>query len=203
MPSKNSMVLESDILAPVGLKAGHAIMTGSGADILPGNALPIAEICYTPSLLAVAAPDNELVGAVLLLAGLVTQGGLAPDKLGEFAPTRTFKGHAGSKTGKSPPWGWSLGFITLPRTVGRQPMWRLRPALPMWMLAQSVSLLESLKKHAGRNSYGRITVRHRGPPSRRRSPRRLWRSQSCWRPWPPRRCTSSRWRRPWTAYQAL
>ena len=24
------------------------------------------------------------------------------------------------------------------------------------------SLLESLKKHAGRNSYGRITVRHRG-----------------------------------------
>ena len=32
------------ILAPAGLKAGHIIMTGSGADILPGNALPIAEI---------------------------------------------------------------------------------------------------------------------------------------------------------------
>ena len=32
------------ILAPVGLKAGHIIMTGSGADILPGNALPIKEI---------------------------------------------------------------------------------------------------------------------------------------------------------------
>ncbi|MDE6108123.1 MAG: 50S ribosomal protein L2 [Oscillospiraceae bacterium] len=32
------------ILAPVGLKAGHIIMTGSGADILPGNALPINEI---------------------------------------------------------------------------------------------------------------------------------------------------------------
>ena len=32
------------ILAPVGLKAGHAIMTGSGADILPGNAMPIADI---------------------------------------------------------------------------------------------------------------------------------------------------------------
>ena len=32
------------ILAPVGLKAGHTIMTGSGADILPGNGLPIAEI---------------------------------------------------------------------------------------------------------------------------------------------------------------
>ena len=32
------------ILAPVGLKAGHIIMTGSGADILPGNALPISEI---------------------------------------------------------------------------------------------------------------------------------------------------------------
>ena len=32
------------ILAPVGLKAGHIIMTGTGADILPGNALPISEI---------------------------------------------------------------------------------------------------------------------------------------------------------------
>ena len=32
------------ILAPVGLKAGHIIMTGPGSDILPGNALPINEI---------------------------------------------------------------------------------------------------------------------------------------------------------------
>ena len=32
------------ILAPVGLKAGHKIMTGADADILPGNALPIANI---------------------------------------------------------------------------------------------------------------------------------------------------------------
>lgn len=32
------------ILAPVGLKAGHIIMTGPGADILPGNALPISGI---------------------------------------------------------------------------------------------------------------------------------------------------------------
>ena len=32
------------ILAPVGLKAGHIIMTGPDADILPGNALPIANI---------------------------------------------------------------------------------------------------------------------------------------------------------------
>jgi large subunit ribosomal protein L2 len=32
------------ILAPVGLKAGHIIMTGSGSDILPGNCMPIAEI---------------------------------------------------------------------------------------------------------------------------------------------------------------
>ena len=32
------------ILAPVGLKAGHIIMTGTGADILPGNAMPISEI---------------------------------------------------------------------------------------------------------------------------------------------------------------
>ena len=32
------------ILAPNGLKAGHVIMTGAGADILPGNCLPIANI---------------------------------------------------------------------------------------------------------------------------------------------------------------
>ncbi|MCI8476899.1 MAG: 50S ribosomal protein L2 [Oscillospiraceae bacterium] len=32
------------ILAPVGLKAGHIIMTGPEADILPGNCLPIANI---------------------------------------------------------------------------------------------------------------------------------------------------------------
>ena len=32
------------ILAPVSLKAGHIIMTGTGADILPGNAMPISEI---------------------------------------------------------------------------------------------------------------------------------------------------------------
>ena len=30
------------ILAPLGLKAGHKIMTGPEADILPGNALPLA-----------------------------------------------------------------------------------------------------------------------------------------------------------------
>ena len=32
------------ILAPVHLKAGHKIMTGPDADILPGNCLPIANI---------------------------------------------------------------------------------------------------------------------------------------------------------------
>ena len=32
------------ILAPLGLKPGHIIMTGPDADILPGNALPIANI---------------------------------------------------------------------------------------------------------------------------------------------------------------
>ena len=30
------------------------------------------------------------------------------------------------------------------------------------------SLLESLKKHAGRNSYGRITVRHKGGGNRQK-----------------------------------
>src|SRR5947208_16625296 len=30
-----------------------------------------------------------------------------------------------------PPWGWSIGFIATPRTVGRTPRQRLRPALPI------------------------------------------------------------------------
>src|SRR5579862_9732134 len=30
-----------------------------------------------------------------------------------------------------PPCGWSTGFIAMPRTLGRLPMWRERPALPM------------------------------------------------------------------------
>lgn len=35
---------KSYILAPVGLKAGHKIVSGPSADILPGNCLPIANI---------------------------------------------------------------------------------------------------------------------------------------------------------------
>ncbi len=36
-----------------------------------------------------------------------------------------------------PPCGWSLGFITEPRTVGLMPIWRLRPALPIFTSACS------------------------------------------------------------------
>ena len=48
--SANIALIEYDdgerryILAPVGLKPGHIIMTGPGSDILPGNSLPIGEI---------------------------------------------------------------------------------------------------------------------------------------------------------------
>ena len=58
------------ILAPAGLKAGHIIMTGSGADILPGNALPIAEI-----------PVGEMIHCIELYPGkgaqLVRSAGVA------------------------------------------------------------------------------------------------------------------------------
>src|SRR3546814_11306670 len=33
-----------------------------------------------------------------------------------------------------PPCGWSTGFITTPRTVGRLPFQRMRPALPQLLL---------------------------------------------------------------------
>ena len=58
------------ILAPAGLKTGHIIMTGSGADILPGNALPIAEI-----------PVGEMIHCIELYPGkgaqLVRSAGVA------------------------------------------------------------------------------------------------------------------------------
>ena len=46
------------ILAPVHLKAGHKIMTGPDADILPGNCLPIANI-----------PVGELIHCIELYPG--------------------------------------------------------------------------------------------------------------------------------------
>ena len=46
------------ILAPVNLKAGHKIMTGPDADILPGNCLPIANI-----------PVGEMIHCVELYPG--------------------------------------------------------------------------------------------------------------------------------------
>ena len=46
------------ILAPNGLKAGHIIMTGPDADILPGNCLPIANI-----------PVGELIHNIELYPG--------------------------------------------------------------------------------------------------------------------------------------
>jgi large subunit ribosomal protein L2 len=46
------------ILAPAGLKAGHIIMTGPDADILPGNCLPIANI-----------PVGELIHNIELYPG--------------------------------------------------------------------------------------------------------------------------------------
>src|ERR1700739_4294419 len=36
-----------------------------------------------------------------------------------------------------PPCGWSTGFIATPRTMGRLPFQRMRPALPQLMLACS------------------------------------------------------------------
>ena len=58
------------ILAPNGLKAGHIIMTGADADILPGNCLPIANI-----------PVGEMIHCIELYPGkgaqLVRSAGVA------------------------------------------------------------------------------------------------------------------------------
>src|SRR3989338_698000 len=36
-----------------------------------------------------------------------------------------------------PPWGWSTGFMALPRTLGRQPISLFLPALPILTFIQS------------------------------------------------------------------
>ena len=52
------------------------------------------------------------------------------------------------------------------------------------------SLVETLQKHAGRNSYGRITVRHRGGGNKRKY--RINCHQSAVRPQPQREHRSDR-----------
>ena len=72
------------ILAPVGLKPGHKIMTGADADILPGNCLPIANI-----------PVGEMIHCIELYPGkgaqLVRAAGVAAQlmaKEGNMAQVR-------------------------------------------------------------------------------------------------------------------
>ena len=72
------------ILAPVGLKPGHIIMTGADADILPGNCLPIANI-----------PVGEMIHCIELYPGkgaqLVRAAGVAAQlmaKEGSMAQVR-------------------------------------------------------------------------------------------------------------------
>ena len=48
------------ILAPLGLKAGHKIMTGPEADILPGNALPVRSAGTAAQLMAKEGGDAQI-----------------------------------------------------------------------------------------------------------------------------------------------
>ena len=54
-----------------------------------------------------------------------------------------------------------------PTTAGRRGM-TVTDYSELSKVAPCKSLLEPLKKNSGRNSYGRITVRHRGGGSRRK-----------------------------------
>jgi len=54
-----------------------------------------------------------------------------------------------------------------PTTNGRRNMTTMDYS-ELSKVAPEKSLLEPIKKHAGRNSYGRITVRHRGGGNRRK-----------------------------------
>ena len=73
---------------------------------------------------AVSSSDDQLVGLLVLLSRLSNQEQACPH--GVDGPGRPIP-----VLPSPPPCGWSFGFITEPRTVGRIPMWRLRPALPI------------------------------------------------------------------------
>ncbi len=69
-----------------------------------------------------------------------------------------------------PPCGWSTGFMTTPRTVGRLPFQRFRPALPMLMM--SCSELPTAPRTRGRS------------PAPGGSRRRAAAARPCCPPWP-------------------
>src|SRR5512142_1155266 len=74
---------------------------------------------------------HRLIGSSYLVRRRVflPSAGLPHLVLGPGRPTPTLP--------SPPPCGWSRGLITAPRTVGRHPMWRLRPALPILIVFHS------------------------------------------------------------------
>jgi hypothetical protein len=82
--------------------------------------LPIPLSAFLADL---AARDDEDVRVLLRRAGLLTLAGrLAPHGLRATETT--------ALRPSPPPCGWSTGFMAVPRTVGRMPFQRERPALP-------------------------------------------------------------------------
>ena len=74
------------------------------------------------NLLLLSAPLNDkLRRRFVAIPGLVTLGGFCPmEYMGDVPP---------ELLPSPPPKGWSMGFMATPRTEGRLPFQRLRPAL--------------------------------------------------------------------------
>jgi hypothetical protein len=68
----------------------------------------------------------SLVLGFFLFLVLPPLAGLAQGDMLDFRPPEVFP--------SPPPWGWSMGFIATPRTVGRHPSHRDLPAFPQLML---------------------------------------------------------------------
>ena len=118
------------ILAPQRLKAGDKVVAGERVDVKPGNAMPMRNI-----------PVGTIIHNVEMKPGkggqLARSAGTYVQLVGRDAGYALLRLASGEVRPSPPPCGWSIGFIATPRTEGRQPSQRLRPALPMLMFCLS------------------------------------------------------------------
>jgi large subunit ribosomal protein L2 len=126
------------MLLPHGLRVGDVVVSGPSVDARVGNALPIANIplgTTIHNLELIPGKGGQIVRSAGAAAQLLAKEGesmsrsitkgpfIEPSLLGRIEQMNKKNEKKVVKT-------WSRGFMTTPRTSGRWPMWRARPALP-------------------------------------------------------------------------
>ena len=92
------------ILAPQRLAVGDSVVAGERTDVKPGNAMllsqmPVGTICHSTILPQFVGLTFSVYNGHKFVPVSVNED-MVGHKLGEFAPTRSFPGHAADKKGK-------------------------------------------------------------------------------------------------------